>query len=149
MIGTGATLAWVLKSQIGMYILLPGVSVRDIPSYKKNHQVQENLKYDLPFIFPQLNLQTVAQRIQKNFKQYQSLIDSKFQKWQVLFFFKLFLMYFFNCYFPNTIFFFLLYGMVTQLHIQVYIFFLTLSCSIISTRHTTQQDLIANPFQKQ
>ena len=106
MIGTGATLAWVLKSQIGMYILLPGVSVRDIPSYKKNHQVQENLKYDLPFIFPQLNLQTVAQRIQKNFKQYQSLIDSKFQKWQVLFFFKLFLMYFFNCYFPNTIFFF-------------------------------------------
>ena len=70
-----------------------------------------------------------------------------------LFIFKfIFYFYFLNCYFLNTIF-FLLYGMVTQLHIHVHILFL----HIIMLHHkwldivpsATQQDLIANPFQRQ
>ena len=55
--------------------------------------------------------------------------------------------------FPQYNFFFLLYSMVTQLHIHVYILF----SHIIMLHHkwldivpsATQQDLIANPFQKQ
>ena len=55
-------------------------------------------------------------------------------------------------YFPNAIF-FLLYSMVTQLHIHVYILF----SLIIMLHHkwldivltATQQGLIANPFQRQ
>ena len=66
-------------------------------------------------------------------------------------FFKIFIYLFFN-YFPNTIF-FLLYSVVTQLHIHVHILF----SPIIMLHHkwldivpsATQQDLIANPFQKQ
>ena len=59
---------------------------------------------------------------------------------------------FFYCYFLNT-FFFLLYTIGTQLHIEVYILF----SPIIMLHHkwidivlsAKQQDLIANPFQKQ
>ena len=56
---------------------------------------------------------------------------------------------FFNCYFPNTVF-FQLYSMVTQLHIHIYILF-----SHIIMLHqkwldivpcATEQELIANPF---
>ena len=65
-------------------------------------------------------------------------------------FFKL-LLKFFSWYSPNTIF-FLLYSMVSQLHKHVYILF----SPIIMLHHkwldivpsATQQDLIANPFQK-
>ena len=54
---------------------------------------------------------------------------------------------------PIQFFFFLLYGMVTQLHMHVYILF----SPIITLHHkwldivlsATQQDLTANPFQKQ
>ena len=70
---------------------------------------------------------------------------------KLFFFFCLFLNFFY-CYFPDTIF-FLLYSVVTQLHMHVYITF----SLIIMLHHkwldidlwATQQDLIANPFQKQ
>ena len=58
----------------------------------------------------------------------------------------------FYCYFPNTIF-FLLYSMVTQLHIHVFIIFspiIMFHCKWLNiVLSATQQDLIANPFQKQ
>ena len=54
---------------------------------------------------------------------------------------------------PNTLFFFPLYSMGTQLHIHVYIVFspiVMLCCKYLDiVLSATQQDLIVNPFQEQ
>ena len=70
----------------------------------------------------------------------------------MFFFYFLFFSFFFFCYSPNAIF-CLLYIMVTQLHIHVHILF----SHIIMLHHkwldivprATQQELTANPFQRQ
>ena len=67
----------------------------------------------------------------------------------ILYFFEI--IYIFNSYFSNTIF-FLLYSLVTQLHIHVHILFshiIMLHKRLDIVPSATQQDLIANPFQRQ
>ena len=59
-----------------------------------------------------------------------------------------FIYFIFNCYFPNMVF-FLLYSMVTQFHIHVYILFshiIMLHQKLLDiVPSAVQQDLIANP----
>ena len=84
---------------------------------------------------------------------YSILTFTQRKYWKYHFFnLKIIVIIIFNSYFPNTIF-FLLYIMVTQLHIHIHIPFL----HIITFHHkwldivssATQQDLTANPFQRQ
>ena len=73
--------------------------------------------------------------------------------YRVSIFLGLLVLSFFLLYFPNTLLFFLLYSTVTQIHIHVYILFSPMTMlhhqrlDIIPS--ATQQDLIANPFQRQ